>query len=149
MRTLSLMAIAACCAGCFTPVGDVPVVGAVGRVTACHGECPGGACEVGCAATGGDGGCGTPEACLQAETCRRGGLTDCSTYAARFEPATSCVEGATFCVDLQLEDGGTARIATDCRAPSPATFSCRGTCDGGAPTSPSCRDICGATYCVE
>jgi hypothetical protein len=136
-------------AGCNEPVAELGPQPAPLAVTSCRGDCPSGQCDDACASLPEDGGCSTPEQCLTRDACRREQISvGCAAYARRDTPFAECgTAGFVFCMTLS-SDAGFERYANDCRFGAPRVTSCHTTCDGGSPSG-SCREICGASYCVR
>ncbi|MFT3710428.1 MAG: hypothetical protein QM817_22620 [Archangium sp.] len=141
------LAIVSFASGCLQPVvGEPPLVmPAIPAVTRCLGDCPSGECDDACGTLPSDGGCADPQQCILRLACERKMLGVCSAYDGGVErPERQCGPASfVFCMTTTTE-----RFATDCRFGKAITTSCRSTCDGGT-VDPTCREICGAQYCVE
>jgi hypothetical protein len=120
------------------------------QVGDCSGQCPRGECDDGCAEKA-TAGCDTPQACLEAYACSRGG--SCAEYrdgSLDLADRTSACENTTgvYCAGILTTEGKRRSFAVDCRNGTLSVAPCNSPGDGG--TRPqACRGVCRVSYNVE
>ncbi|GEM_PF-3060834 len=140
---IGFIALALLNTGCFQPVESLfPVV------VSCHGSCPSGECDEGCAEAP-DAGCDTPEACLRTYGCSKSPSQHCSAYV---DAEPTCAQNGEYCLTSIATAGVSKKTAVRCADSGRTVTECIQVGDpcSDAGSYPAERTaICGKRYCIR